>query len=168
MPITVALVEDNKEIREGLTVLINGSEGFHCVAAYPTAEDALKKIENDDPDIVMMDIQLPGMSGIECVRQLKAKHPKLQIMMQTIYEDDERIFDSLLAGASGYILKKTPPAKFLEAIQDLHNGGSPMSSQIARLWKRCGYCRCIHRPCQRTVRPQWKSQVGIRSRMERQ
>ncbi|MBI5215546.1 MAG: response regulator transcription factor [Ignavibacteriae bacterium] len=132
MPITVALVEDNKEIREGLTVLINGSEGFECVAAYPTAEEALRKIESDDPDVVMMDIQLPGMSGIECVRQLKAKLPKLQIMMQTIYEDDERIFDSLLAGASGYILKKTPPTKFLEAIQDLHNGGSPMSSQIAR------------------------------------
>lgn len=132
MPITVALVEDNKEIREGLTVLINGSDGFLCVAAYPTAEDALRKIENDDPDIVMMDIQLPGMSGIECVRQLKAKHPKLQIMMQTIYEDDERIYESLVAGASGYILKKTPPSKLLEAIQDLHTGGSPMSSQIAR------------------------------------
>ncbi len=132
MPITVALVEDNKEIREGLTVLINGSEGFECVAAYPTAEDALRRIDDDAPDIVMMDIQLPGISGIECVRRLKIKNPQLQVMMQTIYEDDERIYESLVAGASGYILKKTPPSKLLEAIQDLHQGGSPMSSQIAR------------------------------------
>ncbi len=132
MPITVAIVEDNKEIREGLAILINGSEGFSCVATYPTAEAAIQSIENDNPDIILMDIQLPGMSGIECVRRLKTSSPSLQIMMQTIYEDDERIYNSLVAGASGYVLKKMPPSKLLEAIQDLHNGGSPMSSQIAR------------------------------------
>ncbi|TAK67237.1 MAG: response regulator transcription factor [Bacteroidetes bacterium] len=132
MPITVAIVEDNKVIREGLSVLINGSDGFSCVATYPTAEAAIKNIDKDAPDIILMDIQLPGMSGIECVRKLKATNPSIQIMMQTIYEDDERIYDSLVSGASGYILKKTPPSKLLEAIQDLHNGGSPMSSQIAR------------------------------------
>ncbi len=132
MPITVAIVEDNKEIREGLAILINGSEGFSCVATYSSAEAAIENIENDNPDIILMDIQLPGMSGIECVRRLKTSSPELQIMMQTIYEDDERIYNSLVAGASGYILKKMPPSKLLEAIQDLHNGGSPMSSQIAR------------------------------------
>jgi len=132
MPITVAIVEDNKEIREGLSILINGSEGFQCVATYPTAEAALEGINGDEPDIILMDIQLPGMSGIECVKRLKIAKPSIQIMMQTIYEDDERIYNSLVAGASGYVLKKTPPSKLIESIQDLHNGGSPMSSQIAR------------------------------------
>jgi len=115
-----------------LSVLISGSAGFQCVATYPTAENALKYLPAHKPDVVLMDIQLPGMSGIECVRDLKKLLPDLQIMMLTVYEDDDNVFKSILAGASGYVLKKTPPSELLEAISDLHNGGSPMSDRIAR------------------------------------
>lgn len=132
MPIKVSIVDDNDEIREGLSVLINGSAGFQCVATYPTAENALKYLPAHKPDVVLMDIQLPGMSGIECVRELKKLLPDLQIMMLTVYEDDDNVFKSIVAGASGYVLKKTPPSELLEAISDLHNGGSPMSDRIAR------------------------------------
>lgn len=113
-------------------MLINGSEGFRCIASYSNAEDALRELPTKMPHVMLMDINLPKMSGIECVRMLKARRPEIQIMMLTVYEDDEQIFRSLAAGASGYILKKTPPVKLLEAIQDVYNGGSPMSSQIAR------------------------------------
>ena len=132
MPIKVSIVDDNDEIREGLSVLISGSAGFQCVATYTTAENALKYLPAHKPDVVLMDIQLPGMSGIECVRDLKKLLPDLQIMMLTVYEDDDNVFKSILAGASGYVLKKTPPSELLEAISDLHNGGSPMSDRIAR------------------------------------
>jgi DNA-binding NarL/FixJ family response regulator len=132
MSIKIAIVEDNEEIREGLCVLINGSPGFACVAAYPDAEAALQYLLDEPPDVVLMDIRLPQMSGIECVGRLKERRPELQIMMLTMYEDDDLIFKSLAAGASGYILKKTAPSELLEAIRNLHNGGSPMSSQIAR------------------------------------
>jgi DNA-binding NarL/FixJ family response regulator len=130
--IRIAIVEDEKAIRNGLKLLIDGTEGYKCVALYPNAEEALRRIFDADPDVVLMDIHLPGMSGIECVRQLKEQNPNFQIVMLTIYEDDEEIFKSLAAGAHGYILKKTPPAKLLEAITEVHNGGSPMSTQIAR------------------------------------
>jgi DNA-binding NarL/FixJ family response regulator len=132
MPIKVSIVEDNDQIREGLSVLINGSTGFQCVATYPTAENALKYLPAHKPDVVLMDIQLPGMSGIECVRELRGRLPDLQIMMLTVYEDDDNVFKSILAGANGYVLKKVPPSELLEAISDLHNGGSPMSDRIAR------------------------------------
>jgi len=132
MPINISIVEDTKDIREGLCALINGSEGFSCKSSFSNAESALKDLIDDKPDVVLMDIGLPGMSGIECIRKLKAKKPELQIIMLTVYEDDDHIFKALVAGASGYLLKKTPPAKLLEAIQDVFNGGSPMSSQIAR------------------------------------
>lgn len=132
MPIKVAIVEDHQEIREGLAMLINGSSGFACVATYPNAEDALDELPREAPDVVLMDIQLPKMSGIECVARLKERLPALQIMMLTMYENDDLIFQSLLAGATGYVLKKTPPSELLQAIQSLHNGGSPMSSPIAR------------------------------------
>ena len=132
MPIKVSIVEDNDQIREGLSVLINGSTGFQCVATYPTAENALKYLPAQKPDVVLMDIQLPGMSGIECVRELKRLLPELQIMMLTIYEDDDNVFKSIVAGASGYVLKKTPPSELMDAVSDLHNGGSPMSDRIAR------------------------------------
>jgi len=132
MPIKVSIVEDNDQIREGLSALINGSTGFQCVATYPTAEKALKYLPAHKPDVVLMDILLPGMSGIECVRELKKLLPNLQLMMLTIYEDDDNVFKSIVAGASGYVLKKTPPSELLEAITDLHNGGSPMSDRIAR------------------------------------
>jgi DNA-binding NarL/FixJ family response regulator len=130
--IRVAIVEDTDEIRDGLGVLINGSDGFRCVASYATAERALEDLERQRPDVVLMDINLPGMSGIECTRLIRARWPAVPIMMLTIYENDDQIFESLKAGASGYILKKTPPAKLLESIHDIRSGGSPMSSQIAR------------------------------------
>lgn len=130
--INVAIVEDEDEVREGLAMLINGSEGFRCVQRYSSAEKALPDTLKNKPDVVLMDINLPGMSGIECTRQLKARQRDLPIMVLTVYDDDEKIFESLKAGASGYLLKKTPPAKILEAIVELYNGGSPMSSRIAR------------------------------------
>lgn len=130
--INVAIVEDTDDIREGLKVLINGSDGYRCIADYSSAEAALRELADKKPDVVLMDINLPGKSGIECTRELKARIPSLPIMMLTIFENDEQIFESLKAGASGYLLKKTQPAKLLEAIQDVHNGGSPMTGQIAR------------------------------------
>ncbi len=132
MPIKVAIVEDNERIRTGLATLIDGSDGFHCQAAYESAEEALRNLPARKPDVVLMDIQLPGMSGIECVQKLKERCPETQVMMLTVYEDYEKIFRSLVAGATGYILKKTPPAELMAAIRELHEGGSPMSDQIAR------------------------------------
>jgi DNA-binding NarL/FixJ family response regulator len=132
MPIKVAIVEDDTRIRESLAVLLNGSDEFSCAGAYPNAEAALKQMPQQWPDVVLMDINLPGMSGIECVAKLKELRPALHIIMLTICADDEEIFDSLRKGASGYLIKKTPPAKILEAIADVHSGGAPMSSAIAR------------------------------------
>ncbi len=130
--INVAIVEDNLSIREGLSLLIDGSEGFSCKQVYTNAEDAIKHIPLSPPDVVLMDINLPGVSGIEAVKQLKQKCPFTQFMMCTIYENDEHIFESLKVGANGYLLKKTAPAKMLEAITEIFLGGSPMSGQIAR------------------------------------
>ena len=130
--INVVIVEDNEDIRDGLAALIGGSEGYQCVATYSNAEDALADVLKKKPDVVMMDINLPRMSGIECTRKLRQLRPDLSIMVLTAYDDDEKIFESLKAGARGYILKKTPPAKLLEAILEVHSGGSPMSSRIAR------------------------------------
>lgn len=132
MSIKVAIVEDNEKVREGLSALIDGSDGFRCTEAYANAEDALRVLPAYNPDVVLMDIHLPRMSGIECVVKLKEQRPELQIMMLTVYEDDDNVFKSILAGATGYILKRTPPTDLLEAIRDLHEGGSPMSDQIAR------------------------------------
>ncbi len=132
MPINVAIVEDKNEIREGLTFLINSSEGYRCVGSFGNAEDGLAQIPQLKADVVLMDINLPKMNGIECVRKLKTKKSSIQFIMLTVYEDSERIFESLKAGASGYLLKRTPPAKILEWIGDAHRGGSPMSSEIAR------------------------------------
>jgi DNA-binding NarL/FixJ family response regulator len=131
MNIRVAIVEDDKRIREGLTTLINGSPGFECKNIFETAEEAIKNISRE-VDVYLMDINLPGISGIECVKIIREKKPNVQIVMQTVYENDEEIYQSLLAGANGYLLKTTPPVKLLEAIMDVYNGGSPMSSQIAR------------------------------------
>jgi len=132
MPIKVAIVEDNEKIRAGLAVLVDGSPSFNCVATYANAEDALEHLPRKKPDVVLMDIGLPKMSGIECVEKLREQAPEIQVMMLTVYEDDDRIFKSLIAGASGYILKNTMPAELFEAIKDVHNGGSPMSNLIAR------------------------------------
>ena len=130
--IKVALVEDSPDEREALFFLIKGSPGFACVGAYGTGEEALNKLPGLAPDVVLMDIHLPGISGIQCVRRVKTMLPATRIMMLSVFEDHDRIFESLRAGASGYLLKKTPPARLLEAIQELHQGGSPMSGSIAR------------------------------------
>ena len=131
-PVTVSIVEDLDEVREALQRLINQSETFCLVGGYNNAEQAVKEIPLQPPDIVIMDINLPGMSGIECIRRIKELCGGTQFMMFTIYEDDEKVFEALKAGAHGYLLKKTPKEKLLEALEELHNGGSPMSTQIAR------------------------------------
>jgi DNA-binding NarL/FixJ family response regulator len=130
--IKVAIVEDIKDIREGLQLLIDSNEGFSCTNTYSTAEDALLRLPNALPDVVLMDIHLPGISGIEAVKKLKVQFPSVQFIMSTVYEDDENIFESLKSGATGYLLKKTSPDKILEAIKEVYNGGSPISAQIAR------------------------------------
>lgn len=130
--IHVSIVEDLNELREGLKAVLNGTIGYVCSSTHHSAEDALTNLLPANPQVVMMDINLPGMSGIECVLKLKAQNPALLFMMFTVYDDDENIFDALKAGASGYILKKTPPAKIIESIRELHEGGSPMSAHIAR------------------------------------
>jgi DNA-binding NarL/FixJ family response regulator len=130
--IKVAIVEDVREIREGLKILINLSEGFSCEHVYSTAEQALELLPQNTPDVVLMDINLPGINGIECVKRLKPQCPETQFIMSTVYEDDENIYESLKAGATGYLLKKTVPVRILEAIAEVHDGGSPMSTQIAR------------------------------------
>ncbi len=133
MPIRVSIVEDDDEVRKSLAVLLNGSEGFECVSTHRSAEEALTAIPARRPDVVLMDINLPGQSGIECVRQLKARLPATHFLMLTMYEDSKLIFQSLGAGASGYLLKRTAPAKLMEAIQEMQGGGAPMSGTIARI-----------------------------------
>ena len=130
--IKVAIVEDRREIREGLAMLIGGTEGFLCTGGYRSMEEALDKISQPLPDVVLMDIGLPGMSGIEGLQILKEKYPDLLLLMLTIYDDDERIFDAMCAGASGYLLKKTPPARLLEGLKEAVQGGAPMSPEVAR------------------------------------
>jgi DNA-binding NarL/FixJ family response regulator len=130
--ITVSIVDDEKELCQSMEAFINGSPGFRCVSAYHSGETALKHLPQDHPDVVLMDIHLTGMSGIECVQRLKMMAPEMQIMMLTVYEDTEQIFKALSAGASGYMLKRMTPVKLLEAIREVHEGGSPMSGPIAR------------------------------------
>jgi DNA-binding NarL/FixJ family response regulator len=130
--IHLAVVEDVLEIREGLKFLLNQGKDFTCPFVYPSAEDALVGLLQNPPDIVVMDISLPGMSGIECMRQVKAIRPEMQFLMFTVYEDSEQIFQALSAGANGYLLKNAAPEKIVEAIRELQEGGAPMSSAIAR------------------------------------
>jgi len=130
--IKVAIVEDEREIRECLTFLINGTGGYSCIGSYRSMEEALEKIGPPLPNLVLSDIGLPGMDGIEGIRILKQRHPELVILMLTVYDDDERIFDAMCAGASGYLLKKTPPAKLLESLKEAVDGGAPMSPEVAR------------------------------------
>jgi DNA-binding NarL/FixJ family response regulator len=132
VPINVSIVEDDNRIRESLAVLINGARNIRCVSAHPTAEDALSQLKARKPDVVLMDINLPKMSGIECVRQMKTMMPELQVLMLTMYEDDEQVFKSLAAGANGYLVKRSSPAELLAAIEEVHSGASPMSGKIAR------------------------------------
>ena len=130
-PIKTAIIEDQKKIREGLTSLIEFTPGFICAGSYRSMEEALAQISFDFPDVLLSDIGLPGMDGIEGIRILKQKYPHLTVLMLTIYDDDERIFDAICAGASGYLLKSTAPTKLLENIRDAVEGGSPMSPAVA-------------------------------------
>jgi DNA-binding NarL/FixJ family response regulator len=131
-PITVCIVDDTKDIRTALEEIVSMADGFLLLGSFSSGEEALAKLPDFYPQVVLMDINLGGISGIECVRKLKPEFPEMLFMMCTVYEEDEKIFEALSAGASGYILKKTAPGKLLEAIKELHNGGAPMSSQIAR------------------------------------
>jgi DNA-binding NarL/FixJ family response regulator len=132
MAITVSIVEDNDQLRGTLARVLGRAEGFQCLGQHATAEAALEALPKERPNVVLMDINLPGMSGVECVRQLKQLLPETQVMMLTAYEDTENIFNSLAAGASGYMLKRTKTAELLEAIHEVSKGGSPMTTHIAR------------------------------------
>jgi len=132
MSISVSIVEDNDKLRGTLARVLNRAEGLRCLSQYANAEDALKDLPLVRPDVVLMDINLPGMNGVQCVRQLKALLPQIQVMMLTVYEDTENIFNALAAGASGYMLKRTSTKELLEAIQSVQQGGSPMTMHIAR------------------------------------
>src|SRR5665213_2015690 len=132
MQIKVALVEDDAQVREELAKLINRAPGFSCVGAYPDGETALAELPRQKPDVVLMDINLPGISGIDCIRPLKAACPSVQIIMLTVYDEVGQLFKSLMAGASGYLLKRTPADKLLEAIHEARQGGVPMTRKIAR------------------------------------
>ena len=131
MNIKVTIFEDNNSLRQSLYQLINGSDGFKCVGAFEDCLDLLKNIEDSKPDVVLMDIEMPGINGIEAVGILKEKYPNIKILMQTIFEDNEKIFNSILAGASGYILKNTSPSRFLDFIKETYEGGAPMSPSVA-------------------------------------
>jgi DNA-binding NarL/FixJ family response regulator len=132
MSIAVSIVEDDDRVRATLAKLIDSSPGFTCRSAHPNAEVALQELPKLNPEVVLMDINLPGMSGVECVRRLKPQLPETQIIMLTVYQNTDHVFNALSAGATGYLLKQTPPADLLAAIRDVHAGGSPMSSHIAR------------------------------------
>jgi DNA-binding NarL/FixJ family response regulator len=132
MPITVSIVEDNDKLRATLARVLNRAEGFKCMSDHASAEDALQALPQVRPEVVLMDINLPGMNGVECVRQLKAANPQIQVMMLTVYEDTDNIFEALAAGANGYLLKRTPTPELLAAIQEVQQGGSPMTMHIAR------------------------------------
>ena len=129
--IRTAIVEDIRDIREGLATLINFTEGFSLAGSYRSMEEAIPKVGGNVPDVLLSDIGLPGMSGIEGIKILKNKYPEMTVLMITVYDDDERIFDALCAGASGYLLKRTSPVKLLENIREAVSGGAPMSPEVA-------------------------------------
>lgn len=134
-PIRVAIVEDDRSLREGLGLLINATPGYNCQHSYGSVEDALRDIKGDEPnlpDILLLDIHLPGMLGSDGVKLFREKFPTMQVLMLTVYAEQDKIFESICNGACGYLLKKTPPAKLLEAIREAHEGGAPMSPEIAR------------------------------------
>src|SRR5437660_7646759 len=130
--IRVAIVEDHHKLRQFLEFLFNNTNGYRCTGTFRTMEEALEKISFDPPDLALVDIGLPGMSGIEGIKILKEKYPQMLILMNTIYDDDERIFDALCAGASGYLLKKSAPSQLLDSVKSAMAGGAPMSPEVAR------------------------------------
>src|SRR6266550_6520591 len=131
-PIRVVIIEDMREVREGLTMLIDGTPGFHCAGSYRSMREAFDSINKESADVILTDIGLPGMSGIEGARILRERLPTVPILALTVYDNDEKIFAALCAGASGYLLKNTPPAKLLESLTEALNGGAPMSPEVAR------------------------------------
>jgi DNA-binding NarL/FixJ family response regulator len=132
MPIKVAIVEDNADMRESVALLLNQAPGLRCVGVYASAEAAVRDMPLQKPNVALVDIHLPGMNGIECVARVKAQLPQLQVLMLTRYEQSDMIFDSIRAGASGYLLKHTPAAELIQAVEQVHAGGAPMTMQIAR------------------------------------
>jgi len=144
MAISVSIVEDNPGTRESLKELLGRASSLRCVGAHPSGEEALRQIPVERPDVVLMDINLPNMSGIECVGRLKERLPKTQVLMLTTYEEGDLIFDSLRNGASGYLLKNLPPSELIQAVEQVHAGGAPMSMQIAR--KVVNHFQRIKRP----------------------
>jgi DNA-binding NarL/FixJ family response regulator len=133
MSIRVAIVEDDERVRGSLAMLVGGTPGFELISSFSDGETAVEYLPKTQPDVVLMDVQLPKQSGIECVRHLKPLLPKTQIVILTVYQDEECVFDALRAGAVGFLRKDTPPAEILEGIHEAHRGGSPMSSSIARM-----------------------------------
>jgi len=129
--IKVVIFEDNRSLREGLAAMIGGTSGFECAGAFPNCNNLLKNISQSKPDVILMDIELPGINGIEAVAMIKEQFPEIKVLMETIFDDDEKIFNSICAGAEGYILKHTTPAEIMEAIKEIYEGGSPMTPSIA-------------------------------------
>ena len=132
MPVRVVLIEDLREVREGLSILINGTPGFRCAASFRTMEDALAGMSSSQPDVILTDIGLPGMSGVEGTRLLRERFPLVPILALTVYDDDANVFNAICAGASGYLLKNTPPGRLLDSLQEVADGGAPMSPEVAR------------------------------------
>lgn len=129
--IIVVIFEDNSNLRRGLSTLINGSNGFECAGAFGNCDNLIKNITDTRPDVILIDIEMPGINGIEAVKMVKPQFPEIKILMETIFEDDEKVFHSICSGAEGYILKNTPPSQILEAIKEIHEGGAPMTPSIA-------------------------------------
>jgi DNA-binding NarL/FixJ family response regulator len=131
-PIRVVIIEDMREVREGLAALVNGTAGFRCASSHRTMEEALARVGSDHTDVILTDIGLPGMSGIEGIRLLRERLPGVPILALTVYDNDDKVFDALCSGASGYLLKNTPPARLLDSIKEVLDGGAPMSPEVAR------------------------------------
>lgn len=144
MPIKICIVEDNANMRDGVAQVLNQAPGLRCINTYASAEAAVQDLPAQKPDVALVDINLPGMSGIECVAKLKQQLPQLQVLMLTRYEQSDMIFDSIRAGASGYLLKRTPAAELIQAVEQVHAGGAPMTMQIAR--KVINYFQQIQKP----------------------
>jgi DNA-binding NarL/FixJ family response regulator len=161
VPIKVCIVEDNADVREGVMRVLNQAPGLSCVSAYASAEAAVRDLPAQKPDVVLVDINLPRMNGIECVAKLKALLPRLQVLMFTRYEQSDSIFDSIRAGASGYLLKHTPARELVQAVEQVHVGGAPMTMQIAR--KVINYFQQIPKtaPEVETLTPREKEVLGL-------
>jgi DNA-binding NarL/FixJ family response regulator len=161
MPIKICIVEDNADMREGVAQVLNQAPGLRCINTYASAEAAVRDLPDQKPDVALVDINLPGMNGIECVRNLKARLPQLQVLMLTRYEQSDMIFDSIRAGASGYLLKRTAAAELVQAVEQVHAGGAPMTMQIAR--KVINYFQQIPKPSSEvgTLTPREKEVLAL-------